>query len=501
MAGPANGSHAADVVTGLHRLTLADLSNLAVEGPDTPMHEGALGVLDGGPLLDGDGHVRIDHIRACLARKLDRVPELRRVLFQTGPLQGRPLWVDDPDFRIENHILVSRLPEPGGAIEARRFAEEKMAGLMDRSRPLWELWFLEGYRELRVGLLLKVHHVLADGPAILNMLGQLFDLSPVLEEPGATAWAPARPPTPRELAVDNLARKGRLLATTGRRLVHPITWGRSIATSVRAVWDALEEGRGAPRSSLNRPVGSGRRIGVLHLRLDEVKSVAHANGVKVNDVFLDLVAGGLREVLISREEPVGGKIIHASMAVSMHPAGDASRSGNQVGTMIVPLPVGVDDARSRLVLVGAATKHAKARQRAAVPQTLMMLLAVSGLTRIFIRRQRLVNVLATNLPGPPVPLFVAGARLLDAFAIPPIAGNVTASFAALSYDGGFDISVLADASAWPDLDVLVDGMRSTWVCLSRSISSEPDAPPEPDKGGRPRPPSRSQPVTWSGLAV
>jgi diacylglycerol O-acyltransferase / wax synthase len=479
MAWPANGSHAADVLRGLHRLTLADLSNLAVEGPDTPMHQGALGVLDGGPLLDADGHVRIDHIRACLTRKMDSVPELRRVLFQTGPLQGRPLWVDDPNFRIENHVLVTRLPEPGGATQAQRFAEEKMAGLMDRSRPLWELWFLEGYGEVRVGLFLKLHHVLADGPAILNILGQLFDLEPVLEEPSPTWWAPARPPTPRDLAVDNLARKGGLLANIGRRLAHPIASGRSIATSVRAVWGAFKEGRGAPRTSFNRPVGTGRRTGVLRLRLDEVKSVAHTYGVKVNDVFLALVAGGLRDVLIAREELVGGNIIHASMAVSMHPVGDASRSGNQVGTMIVPLPVGVDDARSRLVLIGTATKHAKARQRAAVPQGLMALLAVSGLARIFIRRQRLVNVLATNLPGPQFPLFVAGARLLDAFAIPPIAGNVTASFAALSYDAGFDVSVLADASAWPDLDVLIDGMRRTWVGLSRSISGGPEPPLRP----------------------
>jgi diacylglycerol O-acyltransferase / wax synthase len=442
------------------RLSVADLSNLAVEAPDTPMHQGALGVVDGGPLMDADGRVAIGRVRSHLQARLERVPQLRRILYETGPLQGRPLWVDDPTFRIENHVLVAQLPPPGGETEGLKFAEAAMASLMDRSRPLWQLWFLEGYGQGKVGIFLKLHHVFADGPAILNIIGLLFDLEPgILDSPAP--WSPSPPPAASALALDNLARKARAVKRATKRLAHPALLGRSAGAAARAIWSALEEGRGAPRTSINRPIGPKRRVGVVRLSLAEVKSVAHESGVKVNDVFLDLVAGGLRAVLVSRGSSVDDTDIRASMAVSLH-SSQNDVVGNHVGTMIVPLPLGEADGAMRLRVIAAHTARAKASQRGAVPQALMAALALSGLMRFFIRRQHLVNVLVTNLSGPQFPLYVAGARLLDAVPIPPIAGNVTASFAALSYDGNLDLSVHADRDAWPDLEVGLEGMRSTW---------------------------------------
>jgi diacylglycerol O-acyltransferase len=460
-------------MTALERLSVADLTNLAVEAPDTPMHQGALGVVDGRPLLDADGRVAIDRVRAHLQARLERVPQLRRILYQTGPFEGRPVWVDDPAFRIENHVLVAKLPPPGGEAEALRFAEGMMASLMDRSRPLWQLWFLEGYGQGKVGIFLKLHHVFADGPAILNIIGLLFDLEPgILDSPAP--WAPSPPPPVRALALDNIARKGRAVKRAALRLAHPVLLGRSLGLATRGIWSALQEGRGAPRTSINRPIGSTRRVGVVRLSLAEVKLVAHEAGVKVNDVFLDLIAGGLRAVLVSRGVLVDQMDIRASMAVSLH----TSRNdlvGNHVGVMIVPLPLGEADAVARLPLIAANTARAKTRQRGAVPQTFMAALAMSGLTRFFIRRQHLVNVLVTNLSGPQFPLYVAGARLLDAVPIPPIAGNVTVSFAALSYDGNLDLSVHADREAWPDLDRVLEGMRSSWRELVSARAMVPSA--------------------------
>jgi diacylglycerol O-acyltransferase len=450
----------------LQRLTLTDLTNLAAEAADTPMHQGALGILDGSSLLDDEGHVRIDTIRTHLAARLDRVPELRRILFQTGPFQGRPLWVDDPGFLIENHVLVARLPAPGGEAQALTFAEGMMGSLMDRSLPLWQMWFLEGYAPGKVGLFLKLHHVFADGQAILNIIGLLFDLEPGIVETTPSGWSPAPPPSARALAVDNIARKGRSMARAARRLAHPLILGGTIAASTRAIWAAFQEGRGAPRTSLNRPIGPTRRVGVMSLSLAGVKTVAHDEGVKVNDVFMNLIAGGLREVLLERGVAVQGLRIRASMAVAQKAAGNAELTGNHVGTVIVTLPVEEHDARACLAQIAEATMRAKARQRGAIPQTLMVVLAITGLTRVFTRRQHLVNVLATNLAGPQFPLYVAGGRLEDAIPIPPIAGNVTASFAALSYDGQLKVSVHADGAAWPDLDVLMRGMESTWRHLS-----------------------------------
>jgi diacylglycerol O-acyltransferase len=465
-------AHDWTVPAEVHRLTLTDLTNLAVEGPDTPMHQGAIAVLDGESLLDLDGRIRIERIRTSVALRLDRIPELRRNLFQTGPLQGRPLWVDDPSFRIENHVLVATLPAPGGEKPALRFAEQQMSGLMDRTRPLWELWFLEGYGVGKVGLFLKVHHALADGPAILNMLGQLSDLDAELVVGSASTWEPQIPPSPRELIFDNLLRKGRFLAVAGIRLAHPYASMKDLMATARGIWEAIKEGRGAPHTSLNRAIGAERRVGVIHLSLEEVKVVAHRNDATVNDVFLAVIAAGLRDVLLARGQLVGDLQIHASMAVSLHAKGDQASVGNHVGTMIVRLGIGVADSMTRLATIASNTRIAKARQRATVPQALMVLLAITGLTRFFIRRQHLVNVLVTNLHGPEFPLYIAGARILDAFAIPPIAGNVTVSFAALSYSGHFDVSVHADAEAWPDLEVLIAGIRCAWLeLIEREVMS------------------------------
>ncbi len=457
----------------LQRLSLSDLTNLAAEAADTPMHQGALGVLDGSSLLDGEGHVRIEAIRTHLASTLDRVPELRRILFRTGPLQGRPLWVDDPDFRIENHVLVERLPEPGGEAQALRFAEGMMGSLMDRSLPMWQMWFLEGYGQGKVGLFLKLHHVFADGQAILKIVGLLFDLEPGVVETGPSLWVAASPPSPWALAIDSLARKGRLTAHAVRRLAHPVVLARSAGDTARAIRVTLQEGRGAPRTSLNVPIGPTRRVGAISLSLAEVKAVAHGENVKVNDVFMDLIAGGLREVLLQRHIAIDGLRIRASMAVAQKAPGETEHVGNHVGTMIVPLPIDVDDVRARLARIAAATNHAKARQRSAVPQTFMAALAVTGLTRFMIRRQHLVNVLVTNLSGPQFPLYVAGARLDRVIAIPPIAGNVTASFAAFSYDGRLSISVHADGRAWPDLEVLMRGIEWTWRQLNAGRTAVP----------------------------
>lgn len=195
-----------------------------------------------------------------------------------------------------------------------------------------------------------------------------------------------------------------------------------------------------------------------------MKEVAHLHDATMNDVFLALVAGGLRRVLLTRGEPVAGASIRASMAVSLH-RGDHSMSGNNVGTVIVSLPVDVEPTDEFLSAVASATALAKTKQLPADSTRLMVVLARLGITRAFIRRQHMINVLTTNLPGPPVALYMAGARLHDPVAIPPIAGNVTVAFAALSYDGGVTLSVLAERASWPDLDLLMTSMRVCWLEL------------------------------------
>ena len=450
-----------ETMATLERLSLADLTNLAIESRDTPMHQAAFAVM---------GTVRLDRLRRHLESRLGRVPELRRVLRTTRPPEGGPLWVDGAAFRIEDHVHGATLPPPGGEATALRFVEARMAEVMDRSRPLWEMWLLEGYGPGRVGLLIKLHHALADGPAMVNVVGQIFDLWPdEIDDPPA-AWRPAPPPSRGELIRDNLRLWAGGLRRAGRRLRHPVRIVLAAATNSRGAFEATRRGWDAPRTSLNRPIGVGRRIAVLRVSLAEAKAVAHRSGVKLNDVFLCVVAGGLRRLMVSRGEDLGCSSLRASVAVSLHPSDDGATVGNLVGTVVVPLPLERLEPASMLARIGAAAALAKSRQRAVVTSGLMVYLAKTGFTRWYIRRQHLINVLTTNLVGPPTPLYLAGARLEEAIAIPPIAGNVTVSFAALSYAGALDLSVIADAASWPDLDVLVEGMRASWQELASTAT-------------------------------
>jgi diacylglycerol O-acyltransferase / wax synthase len=446
----------------IERLSRDDEVNLAVEAADTPMHQAALGILDAAGLLDSMGHLRLDAIRDHVEARLDRVPELRRVLLETGPLQGRPLWVDDSDFRIDKHVLATTLPDPGGEKHALAFAARMMSELMDRSRPLWEVWFLEGYAPGEVGIFIKLHHAVADGRAMINLIGQVFDLEARHFEQPSAIWHAEPPPSTGALVADNLQGKLRSLGRLGMRTAHPARLWRSARKNLRGMGEALRAGRRAPRTSLNRPIGTARRLATLRFDLAEVKAVAHRHNVKLNDVFQCIVAGGLRGVLRARGEDVRDVGLHASIAVSMHPSDDSSTVGNHVGNIIVRLPLDREPPSALLAEVARSAARAKSAQRAVITPGLMVLLARSGLMRVYLRHQHIVNVLTTNLPGPPVALYFAGARLRDAMAIPPIAGNVTVSFAALSYAGRLNVTLVADGDAWPDLEVLRDAMAMTW---------------------------------------
>jgi hypothetical protein len=230
----------------------------------------------------------------------------------------------------------------------------------------------------------------------------------------------------------------------------------------------IEAGRGAPRLSINRPVTGDRHLRTIRLDLDTVKAAAHAQGAKVNDVVLDLVAGGLHELLDWRGEPVAGVCVHASVAVSLRGPDVPARTGNQVGSRLVALPLDAH-ASDRLDQIASATRRARAEQRAASAAGFMMLLARAGLTPAVTRHQHLVNVFVSNMAGPTIPLYLMGAEVLEAIAITPIAGNVGLSFGALSYAGKLTITVAADSTQAADVDVLLAGMERAWTELAGGL--------------------------------
>jgi diacylglycerol O-acyltransferase / wax synthase len=331
-----------NMATRFDRLSASDLTNLAIEAPDTPMHVGALAVVDGMALTDADGRFPIAGLRSLIADRLQRAPQLRKVVYRPGPLAGRPLWIDDPAFTIDHHVDVVVVPPPGGEEELLRLTERLMAPLLDRSRPLWRLWFITGLASGHLAVLIKLHHAVADGLAAVRLIGALLDL-PDPAEARAPPRAPALVPSWSVLVRDNLADKGAAVAGRVRRLTRRGALTR-LARTVRAGWRSLARGWGAPRTSLNSPVGTHRRLAVVRLDLSAVKTVAHRYGATVNDVVLALIAGGLRRLLVTRGEPVDGLVLHAGMAVSMRRPGDAGSAGNRSGVVVVVrLPLGEGD--------------------------------------------------------------------------------------------------------------------------------------------------------------
>jgi diacylglycerol O-acyltransferase len=450
----------------LPRLSSFDLSNLRLEKLRAPFQIGGLVILDGRQLLDDSGQLRLDEIRGRIDRRLVRLPELRRCVYFPGLLRGRALWVDDADFDIRNHVLEASVPPPGGEPQLLDTAAKLYGKLLVRSRPLWELWFLSGLSDGRVGALLKLHHSVADGMAAVAIMGSLFDFEADSPEPLAEPWWPAAIPGSWELISDSFSTKLSALKSGLSTAAHPARQLRALRTFIVGASQALRQRRSAPMTSINQAVKPGRRIRFLRLELDAVRDRAHAADAKVNDVFLDLVAGGLRQLLRARGEEVAGGELIGTVAVSLRPSSEARELGNQVGLLTVPLPVGEGDSGRRLELIAAAARQAKAEQHAGAVPTAVGGLAATPIAQYLMAHQHWVNVFTTNLVGPPVPVYVVGAEILDVVPIIQVAGNVTLAFCAFSYAGRFYLVVTADATAVPDVDVLIAGMEHAWRQLA-----------------------------------
>jgi diacylglycerol O-acyltransferase len=444
------------------RLAGADMTNLLAERTGTPWHIGFLGVLDGDPLTANDGGLRLDRVRDALAGALRRAPRLRQVVRRTWPGQGRPVWIEAEQVDLERHLRVVPVAPPGDETTFLHRCEEVMAPVMDRSRPLWDLTLLPGLVDGRVGIVLRLHHALADGVAAVRVVQALFDGSPL----STVSQRPiAHSPSGAALAVD--AWRVRLAnaraAVRSPRLPGLASSAGALGSQLASLAHSREP---VPRTSLTRPIGSTRRLAVLRVPFEPVHAVAHAHRAGVNDVVLAAVAGGLRAVLASRGEP-SDVTLRASVPVSLRAAdpGEAGGLGNRVGVLLVPLPLHQQDPLRRLELIANATREEKVKARQAGPLTVMTTTLGVRLALPLLRRQRLVSLFVTNVPGPTTPLRLAGARLLNAYPAAPIAGNVTLGVGVLSYAGDLSLGLTADAEAWRDLPLFVEAVRESFDAL------------------------------------
>jgi diacylglycerol O-acyltransferase len=442
----------------MERLGAQDLSMVLSEDFGWPQDIGALAILDGSPLPAADGGFPLGAVRERIGRRLYLLPRFRQLLYTPRWGLGWPLWVDDPAFDIADHVNVFPR-EVADEAELLAACEQLRRQRLDRSRPLWQMSFLPGLAGARTGLFMKLHHAIADGVAGVAAFGTFLDLGPSAPAPSPPAWTPAPLPSGSELFGDNLRRKMHAGQATLTALGHPHATARQARRAWPAVRETFAEGQ-APRTSLNQPIGADRTLALVRSSLDQVKGIAHAHHATVNDVLAAAVAGGLRSLLGSRGERVDGLVLRAFVPVSLHREQPGQARGNLDGAMIVPLPIGEGDHVHRLRLIAAETAQRKKKNRPAAG-TLFRNAAIQRAFLRYANRQRLMNVYIANVPGPPVPLYLAGAPLAEVFPVVPIMGNVPLGIGALSYAGQFNITVVADRDRCPDAGVFTAALRTS----------------------------------------
>jgi diacylglycerol O-acyltransferase / wax synthase len=461
-------------VTRRAALTPLDAMFLHVESERTPMHIASVGIFEAGPLYGADGNFRVDDIRHLIASRLDLVPKLRQRpaegLFGEAP----PVWLDDPDFEISRHVRVCRLPPPGTEVELRHLCAEFMAVPLEPTRPLWELTFVEGLSEERVALIEKLHHSMADGLAASELATVLLDLSPVPpQSEEVRPWRPESRPPPWRAAVDDLLRLGgvpvRVAKWYGQSILHPIRRTREMAELVGAVSTLATSKIIAPRSSLNEPITQARSVTFTRLPFEQVHDVARSFEVTINDVLLTLVAGGLRDLLMSRRELTQNGELQVLVPVGLVNA-EGRGLANSVSALFVRLPIGMEDPVTVLKKVSDEMGKDKRRHQALAAATALRLLEPLPQNLLmaaaeFVHHQPFFNLIVTNVPGPPVALYALGSKLLEAFPLMPLAGNQSLAVAALSYEGQLNLGVLSDPATCPDVEVFCRGVRSELEAL------------------------------------
>lgn len=466
----------------MERLTAEDRLML---WPDErwPQEIGVLAVLDGTSMLDPGGRIRIEAVRQAVEARLHLVPRFRQVLHVPRRGLGGPLWTDATAFDLADHVRVTSVPAPGDDAALLRVAEQLRRRRLDRSRPLWEMWFLTGLPERRIGLFARMHHAVADGIAGVATLGTFLDAAPGAPAGPARPWTPAPVPPARSLLADSLRQHAAGVGGAFSALARPADAARQ-ARDVLSAMHGMFSAQPTPRTSLNQVVGPDRCLAVIRGSLDLASQVAHRHGAKVNDVLLAVTAAGLHGLLRSRGEPVEDLALPVYVPITLRQAQHREQArGNLIGQMVVPLPIGEPDPGPRLEQIAAEAARQKASSHPNLGTMFRSRLARRALLAFLDRHP--VSVTTADVPGPPHPVFFARAGVLEMFPVLPLIGSVTLGVGALSYAGQLNITVVADRDAVPDLDTFTAAARSELRALCES--SQPD-------------PSRHRP-DFSGIAA
>jgi WS/DGAT/MGAT family acyltransferase len=447
------------------RLSGLDSSFLHLEGDATHMHVAACAIFEGPPPA-------YEELLDAIASRLHLVPRYRQRLAFVPMGQGRPVWVDDPHFNVAYHVRHTALPKPGGEDELKRLAGRLFSQSLDRSKPLWELWLAEGLAGGRFALLTKTHHALVDGISGVDILTVLFDTArePAPVAPADHQWIPRPPPTDAQLLADALVERvtvpgeivrGARAALRGpRHLASRL--GQALVGFGAMAWAGLTA---APPSPFNVRIGPHRRFTWVRADLGEFKAIKNALGGTVNDVVLAVVAGALGRYMRLHGHPTDDVVLKAMVPVSVRADVERGALGNRVAAMWAPLPVGITDPIQRLVKIRREMQDVKDSGQAVGAEVLTELTGFAPPTIMaqaarLQARQRLFNLVVTNVPGPQMPLYALGRELETIFPMVPLAENTALGIAVMSYNGQMNFGLNADYDALADVEMLGEQLRT-----------------------------------------
>ena len=471
----------------MERLSGLDATFLYLETPAAHMHVAMTGIYDTSTMPGG---YSFEAFRDHIVSRFNRIPAFTRRLVEVPFRLHHPVWVEDPNFDVSYHVRRVAVPAPGGRRELAEMAAHIASIPLDRTRPLWEAWVIEGLKQNRIGFVAKVHHSAIDGASGAEIMTELYDLEPSPPERPPAARAEAENiPSDLELvtyAVASKLRRGRdmipLLGRTMQGVANVVNNRRDPEGSVGAV--PLT----APRTPWNASISPHRTVAFARIDLDELKEVRRILDVKVNDVVLAICAGTLRKYLESHDELPAEPLL-AVCPVSVRTEEEMGTGGNKVSAMFTSLATDIDDPLERVRAIAASTVGAKAEHNAvgarfltdwgeyAAPRTFAMASRLYSSMSLADRHRPIHNLVISNVPGPPFSLYLAGAELVAAYPMGPIMEGSGLNITVLSYKDSLDFGFMADSELVPDVWSLADHVREAFEELKAAAASVATAAP------------------------
>lgn len=463
-------------------LTFLDSSFLALESRSIHMHVAGVAIFDATPLHTEAGGIDIEKVRAHIESKLQYIPRYRQRL-EWVPYNRRPVWVDDAHFNFDFHVRHTSLPRPGTEEQLKRLAGRIMSTPLDREKPLWELWVIEGMEKDQFALIAKIHHCMIDGLSGVDLTTILLNVVPSAEVEEAPKWEPRPAPTSSQLAVAEAAKATRRLTDRLGSLSDNLRDGRDLADKTMdrsaAAMNSLRSGwlTSADRTPLNPDIGPNRRFDWTEMPLDEVKEIKKGLGGTLNDTVLAITAGAIRSFLIEeREFDVSDSEFRVMNPVSTRVADQRGALGNQVAMWLIDLPISEPDAAKRLELIRERTFNLKKTNQALGAATLVEISSGTPITllsmanRVAGPKMRPFNMTVTNIPGPQFPMYLLESQMKANYPLVPLWSQHGLGIALFSYDGNLLWGIHADYDALSDTDRFIAALHTSSNEL-RSLSS------------------------------